>query len=124
MRLPSRFVITARRQTFSDGILKAYIDSSDTIWGKDSNEADCGSHIPRTPFHKTWPEDEAYFTHSATWNSSPPKSTTQMAEYPLWRSTSELPVGVTRTGRTPSTRRAYRPSAALTTTPGNFRPWS
>jgi len=48
----------------------------------------------------------------------------QMAEYPLWGSTSELPAGVTRTGRTSSIRRAYRPSAALTTTPGNFRPWS
>ena len=36
MRLPSRFVITARRQTFSIGILEAYIDSSDTIGEKDS----------------------------------------------------------------------------------------
>ena len=36
MRLPSRFAITALRQTFSAGILKAYIDSSDTIGEKDS----------------------------------------------------------------------------------------
>jgi len=36
MRLPFRFVITARKQTFSIGILKAYIDSSDARGEKDS----------------------------------------------------------------------------------------
>jgi len=34
MRLPSRFVITALRQTFSAGMLKAYTDSSNNIGEK------------------------------------------------------------------------------------------
>ena len=39
MRLPSRFVITALRQTFLASILKAYIDSRNTTGEKVSTDS-------------------------------------------------------------------------------------
>ena len=51
MRLPSRFVITALRQTFSAGILEAYFGSNEE---KKQSVADRWSHLPRIVFLGTW----------------------------------------------------------------------
>src|ERR1700686_385718 len=55
MRLPSRFVITALRQTFLAGILKAYIDSGNTIGEKGSKctptDSDSNLPFPKSVFY-------------------------------------------------------------------------
>ena len=52
MRLPSRFAITALRQTFSAGILKAYIASSDTIGEKDSKCSELREPLSEDPVYQ------------------------------------------------------------------------